>query len=88
MSPPVAATQGVQNTFPQELVELSDLPLGCYWLYKNGRTIGVTFHSHYFYNFESLLHRYVDEGWVAGDCEKNYFFLNALYFSLVSRWRD
>ena len=38
---------------------------------KYGQPIGVTVHSHY---FESLLHRYVDEGWVAVDWEKHNFY--------------
>ena len=35
-------------------------------------------HSHYFDYFESLLQRYVDEGWVAVDWEKTKFLLNTL----------
>jgi len=50
--------------------------LRCNWLYKNGQPIGVTEHSHYFENLESLLQRYLDEGCVA-------FFLNTLYLSRI-----
>ena len=44
---------------------------------KNGQPIRMTVQSHYFDYFESLLQRYVNEGWVAEDCEKNpQFFLS------------
>ena len=46
---------------------------------KNSQPVGVTVHSHYFDYFESLLQRYVDEGWVADDCETTQIFLNTLY---------
>ena len=37
---------------------------------KTGQPIGVTVNSYYFDYLESLFQRYVDEGWVAEDCEK------------------
>ena len=64
--------------FPIIFSILSLLPprwavIGCT---KYGQPIGVTEHSHY---FESLLQRYVNEGWVAVDWEKTQLFLNTLF---------